>query len=53
MEKLKPYVESHIFKTILTCMYVSDRDNDVFNNDPTEHIRSLYDYSETELNVKN
>jgi hypothetical protein len=40
MEKLKPYVENILYDTIIPIMFVSQKDINMFNNDPVEYIRS-------------
>jgi hypothetical protein len=53
MEKLKPYVENILYDTIIPIMFVSQKDINMFNNDPVEYIRSQYDFTETLFQPKN
>ena len=40
MEKLKPFVENILYDTIITILFVTERDVTTFNNDPVEFIRN-------------
>lgn len=40
MEKLKPYVETILYDTIVPILYVTERDITKFQNDPVEYIRN-------------
>ena len=53
MEKLKPFVETILYDTVIPILYVTERDITKFQNDPVEYIRNQYDFTETLFQPKN
>ena len=53
MATLKPYVENILYETAIPIMLVTQRDMQLFRDDPIEYIRKQEDFTETLYMPKN
>ena len=53
MEVLKPLVENILYNIVIPVMFVTEKDMNLFQNDPIEYIRNLYDFCDTMHDPKN
>ena len=53
MAKLKPFMDSILYETIVPIMLVTHKDVTLFNEDPIEYIRKQQDFTETLFMPKN
>lgn len=53
MNKLKPYIENIMYETAIPIMMATQRDIQLFNEDPIEYIRKQEDFTETLYMPKN
>lgn len=53
MDKLKPYIQTILYDTIIPIMYITEHDVNTFETDPIEYIRDLNQFTETLFQPKN
>jgi hypothetical protein len=53
MKELAPHVEIILYEHIIPVLYLSERDVQLWTDDPQEYIRKLYDFSESYYTPKN
>ena len=53
MEKLKPFVDSMLYDTIIPIMCITQKDRETFTNEPVDYIRNQYDFDDTIFNPRN
>ena len=47
VEKLNPYIETLLYDTLLPFFFITEKDVETFENDPTEYILTMFDVTDS------